>query len=114
MEKTSRYFRREAAHKARLVGTTTDADVKKSRFYQGKAGTFKHITVQDDGTIVIDPKAYADDVVAFVSAAIATNPTIGDEIKQTLVRFVDLMDARAVDRHGYLANHEEALLKWDE
>jgi hypothetical protein len=116
MEGTSRYWRREARN-GNLIATTPSDDIVvpvKGRFFQGLPGTYKHVTVAPDGTITILPKAFADDVVAFVAGAIASNPNIDDATKAKLREFVDLMDARAVARHGYSANPDEAAVKWDE
>jgi len=97
-----------------LVASPPAADVARpGNFAKLAPGAYtKHIEIKDDGTIVIGPGAYADDVVAFVSGAIASNPTIAKEIKQHLVEFVDAMDARAVARHGYSASPEEAAFEW--
>lgn len=62
-----------------------------------------NIRVNEDGSMAIAPDAYADDVVAFVLAAIRGNPTIDTATKAHLARFLDDMDARAVARHGYSA-----------
>lgn len=97
-----------------LVASPPDADVARpGNFAKLAAGQYaKHITVKEDGTIVIGPDAYADDVVAFVAGAIASNPTIGNPIKQHLADFVDAMDERAVARHGYSHSPEEAAFVW--
>lgn len=111
MEQTSRYWRLSARNGQLIGGPIWKAGVK-GRFCQALAGTYRHIEVKPDGTIVISPKAYADDVVAFVSASIASNPTIADSIKAHLTAFLDDMDARAVARHGYADDPNEAAVVW--
>lgn len=70
------------------------------------------VVVNPDGSILLKPKVYADDAVSFIAGCIKTNPTIDDEIKQHLLRFVDAMDARAVKRHGYSNAPDEAAFEW--
>lgn len=111
METTSRYWRLRARNGQLLGDPVLKAGIQ-GRFCQSLAGTYRHIEVKPDGTIVISPKAYADDVVAFVSASIATNPTIDSSIKAHLTRFLDDLDARAVARHGYAADPNEAAVVW--
>jgi hypothetical protein len=111
MEDTARYWRYQA-RQGILIGETDPYTQVNGRFYQGPAGRFRNITVQPDGTIVISPKAYADDVVAFVSAAISTNPNISQTLKDFLIDFIDDMDMRAVKRHGYSHNLDEASVNW--
>ena len=111
----SRKFRL-LAKKGRLSECRTGvegAEVK-GRFFHGKAGAFRHITVNEDGSTTIGKKAFVDDAVAFLSGAIATNPTIDDEIKKHLVDFVNAMDARAVKRHGYNGSLEEKEVEWED
>jgi len=76
------------------------------KFPAGQYG--KRISVAEDGAITIDKKAYADDIVAFVSGAIDA------DIKVHLTRFVNAMDARAVARHGYSHSPEEAAFVWND
>lgn len=71
------------------------------------------VRVQEDGSIWISRNAYADDVVAFVLGCIRSNPTIADGIKLALADFVDLMDARAVKRHGYSNSQAEKDFSWE-
>lgn len=111
METTSRYWRMSARN-GTLLGTAMPDTMVKGRFYHGPVGGYRHIQVAADGTIVIGPKAFADDVVAFVSASIASNPAIDDAIKAHLTRFLDDMDARAVARHGYDHDANEAAVPW--
>lgn len=110
-EITSRYFRREAI-KGKLIMTSEPGQRISGRIYRGCTGTFRHITVCDDGSIVIEPKAFVDDIVAFLSGAIETNPTIDPVIKSQLRHFVHLMDARAVQKHGYSHSPNEAALNF--
>ncbi|HKB53338.1 MAG TPA: hypothetical protein VKD22_05005 [Ramlibacter sp.] len=112
MENTSRYWRREARN-GRLIADGELGPEVKGRFYQGPAGTYRHVVAHPDGSLTIGPKAFADDVVAFVSASISTNPTIDDAIKVHLKAFVNEMDARAVRRHGYSHNPDEAAVDWN-
>lgn len=92
--------------------TNTAGVEVKGRFFFGHAGEFRHITVNPDGSILIGSKAFADDVIAFMAGAIKSNPNISDNIKAHLVAFVDAMDERAVGRHAYDHNVEEAALVW--
>jgi hypothetical protein len=87
-----------------------------AKLLPGTYGTTSHalITVNADGSVLISPKAYADDVVAFVLGAIANNPTIAAPIKQTLADFVNKMDARAVSRHGYSDSADEKAYAWSD
>lgn len=75
-------------------------------------GTYHKITVHEDGSFTVSRDAYVDDVVAFLSGAIATNDTIDYNIKHCLHKFINLMDERAVKRHGYKYNEKEREYKW--
>ncbi len=68
--------------------------------------------VEEDGTFTVGPGAYVDDVVAFLLGAVKTNPTISGEIKGTLRDFLNRMDRRAVERHGYSASPKEKDYTW--
>ena len=72
----------------------------------------KNIVVNEDGSVTISRKAYADDVVAFALGCIQSNPTISLDTKLHLARFVDDMDARAVARHGYSYSEPDRALEW--
>lgn len=102
----------------RLNCITTKVDpespgpVVKGRIYQGPSGVFRHITANEDGSITISAKAFVDDVVAFLSQAISTNPTISNEIKNHLRHFVNDMDKRAMAKHGYSHSEEEKAVDW--
>ena len=75
--------------------------------YSEKSDTHHRIvSVREDGTVEVAPRAYVDDVVAFCYGAIRSNHTIGDDIKAHLARFLDAMDARAVARHGYAGSSD--------
>jgi hypothetical protein len=96
-----------------FIASPAASDMKRpGNLCKWPAGTYGKIRVDDDGTIVVSHKAYADDVVAFVAGAIESNPTIADEIKNRLRAFVDDMDARAVARHGYSQSADEAAFTW--
>lgn len=105
----SRQFRNHIASSPPPINIERPGNTAK--FEAGQFG--KNIVVADDGTITISKKAYADDIVAFVLGAIRSNPTIDDTIKANLARFVDEMDKRAVDRHGYSHSKEEADFEWN-
>lgn len=66
-----------------------------------------HITVHEDGSFTVSNKAYVDDVVAFLSGAINSNPTISEKIKDLLRDFLNRMDERALSRHGYSGSDEK-------
>lgn len=103
-----RLFRREA------IKGKIEPEKAKGRIFQGVPGVYGKITANSDGSITITHKAYVDDAVAFLSAAIETNPTIDDEIKEHLRVFVRAMDARAVKKHGYNRAPEQAAINFDE
>ena len=71
-----------------------------------------HITANLDGSITIDKGAYVDDVAAFICAAALQNPNIDNSIVAHLQTFIDLMDERAVSRHGYSNSPEEKAYVW--
>lgn len=100
---SSRAFRAEFPNNDIPVDTKRPGNTCK--FPAGAYG--KYFTVQEDGKIIIDPKAYPDDIAAFVSGSIKSNPTISAEIKNHLLVFLDAMDDRAVQRHGYSHSPEE-------
>lgn len=113
---TGRKFRRNAAHFKKLHCTARPdgtGELVKGRIFQGPSGQYKHITANPDGSITVGAKAFVDDAIAFFSAAISSNPTIDDGIKQHLIAFVDAMDARAVAKHGYSGSAEDAAINWN-
>ena len=65
------------------------------------------INVHDDGSFTVLNKCYVDDVVAFLSGCIHSNPTISQDIKSTLHTFLNQMDDRALQRHGYEESREK-------
>lgn len=97
-----------------IATTPPDVDLARPgnmcKFPAGQYG--KRIAVADDGTITIDKKAYVDDVVAFAFGSIRSNPTIHESVKLHLARFVDAMDARADERHGYSHSETERDFTW--
>jgi hypothetical protein len=108
---SSRQFRHEAKN-GRLVPIAVNGETVEGRIFRGEVGVYKYIEVKADGPIVIGKEAFVDDVIAFLSACISTNPNITQSVKNYLIDFVDAMDARAVARHGYSADAEEAALVW--
>lgn len=80
----------------------------------GSYGTKTHdvVTVNADYSLTVSKRAFADDVVAFVLGSISSNPTISDDIKAHLARFLDAMDARALARHGYSKSEKEQAHTW--
>ena len=105
---TSRQFRNEFPQQEHA------SDPKRpSNFCKLFAGTYgKHFEVHGDGSVTIAPKAYVDDVAAFLLGCVASNPTLSQERKCHLARFIDEMDARAVERHGYSHNEQEKSFVW--
>lgn len=76
-------------------------------------GTYgSHFTVNADGSILVAPGAYPDDVLAFVLGCSLTNPTLSHNIRARLGEVIDAYDERAVERHGYSHNPAEAAYKW--
>lgn len=65
-------------------------------------------TIHADGKTTFSEKAFVDDMAAVNCLLASRNPTIDREIIDDLVDFVDKMDARAVKRHAYDRNAEEA------
>ena len=88
------------------------AKLESTAYSSGSDDSTPIVKLCTDGTVVIDKRAYVDDVVAFLAGAIKSNPTIAPEIKAHLTRFVDAMDARAVARHGYSESPREAAFEW--
>ena len=106
---TSRSFRNNFS----TQGATHNAE-SKSRFAQVPAGTYDKgkIVVQENGSVLISEKVFADEVLAFVLGCMKTNPTINNSIKAKLGEVIDAMDARAVAKHGYSHSKEEAAHAW--
>ncbi len=65
------------------------------------------IKVDDEGNFTVSNKAYSDDVIAFISGCISSNPTISNDIKYILHKFINKMDNRAIERHGYKDSREK-------
>jgi len=84
-----------------------------SKFAKMEPGTYGPVTLNADGSILIDASAYADDVLAFVLGAIVGNPSIGITIKHKLATVLDEFDERAVSIHGYSESPEERDFKWE-
>lgn len=106
---TSREFRNISV----VDGILTDGD-RPGNFAKVRSGEYAvgKINVSGDGTIIISPDAYADDVIAFVYGTIKKHPGISDDIKDHLKQFVDKMDDRAVAHHGYSNSSEEKQHVW--
>lgn len=111
MYSTSREFRNKAS-KATLPFDGSNP----SRFAKIPPGTYGtegvKIVVNPDGSILIPPDAYADDVVAFVASTINGHGGIDSSIKEHLHKFVNDMDERAVNIHGYSGNVKERDYVW--
>lgn len=60
--------------------------------------------------IKISPKAYPDDIAAFFLRLYARQ--MSDQAKAAALSFLDACDARAVSRHGYSSNPDEASFVW--
>ena len=90
----------------------TDLDQPGNLCKIGPGAYGDNVHVDEKGTITISPKAYADDVVAFVLGCMRKNPTVSNEIKGYLAQFLDAMDERAVTRHGYSNSKAEADYVW--
>ena len=60
----------------------------------------------------ISSKAYADDILSFTLSMMISNPNIDPEIMRGVAQTIDLMDRRAVDRHGYSHNVDEQEYQW--
>lgn len=72
----------------------------------------KHITSDGSGTTTIGPGAYPDDIVAWLIHVSGANPNADQKTVDHLRAFVNEMDARAVERHGYSDSEKEAAHKW--
>jgi hypothetical protein len=83
-----------------------------SNFAKVKSGDHGLIRLDEDGSIHIDKRAYADDVVAFVLACIKNHPGIACNIKQKLGDFLNGMDERALKIHGYSKSPEQQAYIW--
>lgn len=99
------------AKRGLIEGNPSDTTVK-SNIYHGPAGTFNHIQVTNSGSINISPEAYPDDVAAFLAGAQASNPHVSPETQKHLIHYVDAMDRRAVQRHGYSNSPAERDVAW--
>lgn len=76
----------------------------------GQYGAYKDaIEKLPDGRIVFAKELYLDDLVAFALTAAKSNPNIPLKCKIPLAEFVDAMDLRAVERHGF-SNSPTALV----
>jgi hypothetical protein len=75
-------------------------------------GKHGKIEVFANGVILMPSTVYADDVVAFVCACVLNNPNIEKKYAVHVCAFVDAMDARAVNRHGYSRSPEERDFVW--
>jgi len=77
--------------------------------------TKKHILFTDydnSGSWNISPEAYTDDILSFTLSMMISNPNIDPEIMRGVAQTIDLMDKRALDRHGYSHNLEEQEYQW--
>ena len=86
-----------------------------SRFAQVAPGGYckNKITVNEDGTVLVGHKVFADELLAFTLGCMKTNPGISDEIKAKLGEVIDMMDARAYAKHQYNHSPEEAAFNWE-
>lgn len=74
----------------------------------------KGIDVMEDGSIVIGPKVYFDDVLAFLLGCQKSNPGLKSEIKNLMAETIDAADRRNFEKGGHCYNHspEEANHNW--
>lgn len=105
---------RLAARNCELTPTTeVKGDPVKGRLVFGpRPGHYHHIQVTKDGGFVVSPEAFLDDVVGFAMACASSNPKMDKEIIAKLAEVMDMLDARAMKRHGYKDSPEEAAVKW--
>lgn len=106
---TAREFRNNFA----IIGAERNAD-SKSRFAQVPVGGYckGKIIVNDDGSVTVSHKVFADELLAFTLGCMKSNPGISNEIKSKLGEVIDMMDARAVAKHNYSHSPEEAAHTW--
>ncbi len=71
------------------------------------------IVLNSDGSVTFSNKVFFDDILAFVSFAIESNPDPSmTPIKNSLRKIVEDADARAVVKHGYKDSIEECDAGW--
>ena len=70
------------------------------------------IEVRNDGSVLISPDAYVDDVVALAAGAIRLHPGISYDAKSHLHAFIQAMDTRALEIHGYSESAAERNYQW--
>lgn len=112
---TSRQFRHSCLEHAGLEPENFGVNEVSGRTAFGvPSGTYRHATVNPDGSILFSAKAFSDDIVAFVYWLTHSNPSVSTGTKAHLRRYVVEMDARAVRKHGYEANEAEKNFEWIE
>lgn len=67
---------------------------------------------KSDGFWSISPKAYPDDILSFTLSMMISNPNMNPEIARGVAQTIDLMDKRALERHGYSHNLDEQQYQW--
>lgn len=91
----------------------TAIPIKQGGYLWGKK---QYIVKQPNGSVTFSKGMYADDIVAFLLSTLKDHLKNGEtevEARSCLAAFIDLMDERALKRHGYSGNQEEAALKWE-
>lgn len=79
----------------------------------GEYGKDSRIVLNEDGSVTFSNKVFFDDIIAFVSYAIESNPDASlAPIKNSLRKVVEDADARAVAKHGYKDSVEERDAGW--
>jgi hypothetical protein len=72
----------------------------------------KHVSVLDDGTILIANTAYVDDALAAFVGFQVNSPVLPTHIKLQLGAVLDAFDKHAFERHGYADSVDEAVYQW--
>lgn len=79
----------------------------------GEYGKDGRIVLNADGSVTFSNKVFFDDILAFVSFGIESNPdTSMISIKNSLRKVIEDADARAVAKHGYKDSVEERDVGW--
>lgn len=76
-------------------------------------GNYGLIILGEDGIVRISPKAYPDDIVAWLYYMTKTNERVGPGIKRCLSDYVELMDQRAMKLHGFSHSEQAKALEWE-
>ena len=95
-----------------LCGESIDVSARPGGIKLPQGQVTQHVFVRADGSMVIDPAAYLDDVISVLLYAALLNPIMDEGVRVLLARTLDRMDARAVARHGYSGSEADRTASW--